>query len=1079
MSANGPPSNNPVPLEKTLVHMDLSKGLNERDRPETSDHTTLLTRVENLDQNQGGAWLKRAGSTNLGALSNGFAYTPARVLRLRDGLGMVDGNSNFYQYQESIGKFVQRGTVPEFSVQSDQIVSSGASVLPVIYSSGSSSLFHFVLHNAGLNVNATINSVILSVYDRQSGSTVAQYDLSKVGASAGPVQSPAAVFVDNRYIHVSYATGVAAVGCLGFVIDTQAVIIDQGLVSPVTLLAGSGTLVKDMEPGVGRSFIATQSAAGVMTVCYMTNAGTVVSVASPSAAAAPPVFRLAYNFNNGRLWWISTGTVGALNGTTLAVVVAEASHTVSLTGVTLFTIGVSAADNLRMATETPRTFGGINVTTVKLYKATAAGGTTLGLESTLDGWRIGSAPFDVNAVGYVNLYKESSYSLVPTVVVPTDSAQHGEPTIGPGTYNSCRLSATVEPFLAIRNGSPNGFIKIAATDSTLPTEFSIGVAVQTNARGYSYSVYALNTRTNFACQTFAGVNYFSGGVHCAFGGGDQVVEVGFLDIPRLNAVVSAVAGVTNGAYKYVLQYRYTDETGAVTWSRTSPVEPASPALLQVNMTASAPSVSSKDQRFGLGAQTSARISLEMYRTKAGGTQYYLCASSSAGTPFSGLATQVLVLGSGRLYTVTDNMSDTVLASQPLLFRQPGTPNSGLDRYPPPAGNVLCQHRDRLFTVDASGTRVCYSSFFVDGETAWYNPAFSFFVHGGSGRITAMTSMDGRLFIFKRDGIWVVDGDGPGEGGVIGNEFSPPQRLASEYGCVDHRSVVVTPDGIMYRSLRGIEQIDRGLRVKWLGERVFVTANNYPSTLASFVDTYGRVHFVCAQSFAATPALQANVLGVELVYDMTCDSWSAYYTASGACLKDGVMANLYQKGEVSCYAGAISCTYSNYSSGLDSDGTYTNYVKTTLETGWIRTGQQARQRISEAFLLAKKLSNHAIRISAAYDFVDTYTQTFTWQPDTLNTLSIEQLCLQILKPQTLALRLLVEEIAATDQVAYPSGAALGCAILGLTFNVAPMSGPPQVSAIAQGYVAPVVLLNLTTELLVILETELSATLTTEG
>jgi hypothetical protein len=342
----------------------------------------------------------------------------------------------------------------------------------------------------------------------------------------------------------------------------------------------------------------------------------------------------------------------------------------------------------------------------------------------------------------------------------------------------------------------------------------------------------------------------------------------------------------------------------------------------------------------------------------------------------------------------------------------------------------------------------------------------------------MVSMDGRLFVFKRDGVFVVDGDGPSEGGVAGNEFSPPQRLATEYGCVDHRSLVVTSDGIMYLSSRGIELLTRGLKVVWAGQRVVATVNANPAVLGSALDAAGRVHFCLASSTGNGPAEQDQIAGVEVVYDSSTDSWTTYYgnpgTGYGKCQKSTVMARLYGKGDVQCYANAAMCTYSDATSGLDGNGTYPPSV---METGWIRTGQQVRQRITDAYLLAKRRGNHAIRISAAYDFVDSYTQTFTWQPDVINAITIEQLCLQMVKPQCLAVRLLVEEIAATDQVTYPSAAGLGCAVLGLTFQVAPLGGAPTVSAVAQGFVAPPQ--ALTDELGEELRTELSAIITTES
>lgn len=1030
----------PMPLEKSLVHLDLSKGLNERDRPETANPMTTFSRVENLDQNQGGAWCKRAGGA---ALDNTSTFVPARVLRLRDGLGAVDDAANFYQYQESIGRYRARGTVPEFSVTSDTVVSSGPSTSPVIYSAGSSTLFHFMIHNAGLSVSSGQPSTYLSIYDRQSGAVVAQYDIGLIGGLNGA--GAIGCFVDNRYIHVGMVT---SVGHRGFVIDTQAPfpLTAASIVTFAALDAVAGGFVLDVEPGVGRSYFIIGGGIASRFMVSMSNALAVTLSAALTCGTSfnQPVV----SFSGTKVWYMSDTAIGALDSATLAVSVAAAAHGGPGSN---FAMAADRTDQVWCAYETATTFGGTTVTTVN-FKKTNAGGTTLsGITCTLDGWRLGSGPFEalLGAGGYamfIQLYKDSPLTIVPTVVVPMDGLVKSTPTVNANSYTSMKVSATVEPFLAVRNAGAAGsgtstlFLKVNATDRSTANEFGLGVAVQVNARGFGYSMFVLKPSASaIACQTFAGVNYMSGGSHCFYGGGERPVEVGFLDIPKTNSVVGA-AGLLNGSYKYVQQFRYTDETGAVTWSRTSPVEAISVTLKQVTMTCSTPNVTSKDKRSG-ATTTPPMCSVELYRTKAGGTQYYLCASSSVGS------SQVLVLGAGRMYSVSDNMSDATLATQPTLFRQPGTPNSGLDRYPPPAGSILCQHRDRLFTTDTWGNRVCYSSFFVDGETAWFNPAFSFFAHGGSGRITAMVSMDGRLFIFKRDSIFVVDGDGPGEGGVAGNEFSPPQRLATEYGCVDPKSVVVMTDGIMYRSSRGIELLTRGLQVKWIGERVVNTALAYPVPLASFLDTNGRVHFVCASSLGATPAAQGTISGVELVYDTTTDSWSAYYGNNGSGyglgMKDAVMANLYQKGEVACYAGVAATSYASSATGLDATATYVPWV---VETVWIRNGQQTRQRINTACLLAKKVAgaNHAIRISVAYDYVDGYTQVATFQPGVINATAIEMLLVNLVKPMCASARFLIEEIAPADIATFPVGTGLGAVILGISSEIVALPGTPKLA-----------------------------------
>ncbi len=365
---------------------------------------------------------------------------------------------------------------------------------------------------------------------------------------------------------------------------------------------------------------------------------------------------------------------------------------------------------------------------------------------------------------------------------------------------------------------------------------------------------------------------------------------------------------------------------------------------------------------------------------------------------------------------------------------------------------------------------------MDGETAWFNPVFSFFTHGGTGPITGLVSMDGRLFVFKRDGVFVVDGDGPAEGGVAGNEFSPPQRLATEYGCVDHRSIVVTTDGIFYRSPRGIELLTRSLQVRWIGDMVNVSVDANPYTCGAALDSFGRVHYLLADSVPSAVTV-AGLTGVELVYDLTFKLWTKYL-CTGSSLQYGeatqgvVIADIAGLGETIVYVDpALGATYADESLGLDR-GQY--YVPWVIESGWFRTGQQARQRISEIMLLAKKnaAANHAIKMSLAYNFSDTYTQTFTWQPGDLTGLPIEELVIQPEKPQSLAIRVKIEEVEPSsvgpstgftaelgtvlsylsnfslgvvpDATEFPVGTGRGCDVLGITVEIAQKRGMPKLS-----------------------------------
>ena len=264
-------------------------------------------------------------------------------------------------------------------------------------------------------------------------------------------------------------------------------------------------------------------------------------------------------------------------------------------------------------------------------------------------------------------------------------------------------------------------------------------------------------------------------------------------------------------------------------------------------------------------------------------------------------------------------------------------------------------------------------------------------------------------MFKKDAIFVVDGDGPGESGPSGNEFSPPQSLASRYGCVDHRSVVVTPDGIVYRSTRGIEMLTRSLSIKPIGQRVQTTVDNNLITTGACVNSSGRVHITLSATEAVTGVYPS--LGAEIVYDLIMDCWSVHkhtsYSGTYGQANQCVGAVLNDSVECLVYADSV------YGARATSPASFTDifsYVPFKIETGWIKQGPQARQRISDVLLLAKKrtAANHALTISLAYDYSDTYTQTNTWEPGALNALTLEELNLQPTKQQVLAIRIKIED-----------------------------------------------------------------------
>lgn len=1009
---------NPTPLEKQLLQIDFIKGVNEIDRPETSE--PCLTRVENLIQDQGGAYIKRAGTPKLGGVSTddtGAALTsPTKLLRLKEGLGMVGNSGKFYHYMESLSRFIVKDELPDFVIAgADTVCSSGANNVAVIHATASSSKFHVIIHDIGVGVSND-NGFRAVVYDRQSGGVIKNIDLgTDLGAAFTTWK---AVFVGDRYLHV-YAS--AGAGIKGIVYDTGTAPI-ASVAAAISLVSAASTNIIDHDRTSDRSFVISRDGSS-STIYGMTNAGAAISSSACTFSAT------SMSVSGTNVWYVgATNKESRLTTNVATITNASAAH--GLGSVGYIVANGSTLYNIRQAA---LTLGGATVNRI-----TATGGASV----NVTGWDIASAPFLDSGSG--NVYVHVTKSLGLTVVahaIANLSFASSNVDASLESYNSVRLAATLDPFLGVVNSYILKYFPVSSL------EYCPAVAIQTVSRGFGYSVFSMKPfdHSKIATQVFGGENYISGGTHCIYGG-NKIHEVGYVDMPVMDVAIGNGTGLT-GVVKYIAVYRYVDETGAVSWSRTSAAGSVTLSNDDVDITIVPPALTLRDYELTGNPQPHLQ-SVELYRTKVGGTQYYLCASSQIGTPASGLSTQLLVLGSTGLFTVTDSIADNTLAVQPALFRQPGTANSAVDRYPAPSGNVICQHKDRLFTVDPYGIRVYYSSFHVDGETAWYNPVFSFFVHGGSGPITAMVSMDGRLFIFKRDGIFVVDGDGPAEGGVSGNEFSPPHRLATEYGCIDQRSMVVTTDGIVYRSSRGIELLNRSLQVKWIGDRVQTTVDANPKVCGACLDTSGRVRIALASADTGT-AVQTATSGVELIWDTTSNGpmgcWTiSHHTDGGGtydrCVQDMCMANIYGIGETVCYADPTgSVCYSDIASGLDR-GTY--YIPWTVESNWIKVGVQARARISRGMLLAKKLTNHRMKLSAAFNYVDSYTQTSTWQPNIINAAGIEELELQLAKQNTLAVRMKFEENQPTDTGTYPITTGRGCDVLGIAFEIAPKAGAPK-------------------------------------
>lgn len=436
-------------------------------------------------------------------------------------------------------------------------------------------------------------------------------------------------------------------------------------------------------------------------------------------------------------------------------------------------------------------------------------------------------------------------------------------------------------------------------------------------------------------------------------------EFGFFETGQIRkiTVVADGAGIITNA-RYIVVYQWTDSSGNV--HRSAPSDPVSASsLASSRFEVAIPTIfvtHKVDKFFNLSFGTpNDSITAVVYRTENNGVTYYRAGSILMQGSFSGEVTFV------------DRIPDSTLITRELLYRQPGEIGAILPHVCPPAFQTVTSHNDRMFGVAEDGTTVWFSSKKVPGEGQWFSDIFQFQIESG-GKITALASQDGRLYVFKRNEIWAVEGDGPAENGD--GEFTP-YRLPSDVGCISQRSIAVTPSSLMFQSVRGIETLSRGQQGRWIGESVQSTLDAYPTVTSAVTDAKdGVVLFTCTNGGT----------GVTLVYDYLLGKWTVDRVASssnGIADNPAVHACIDGSGRYVRSCGPFLETQST--GNLDG----TTWVTLRIVTPWVKSaGLFGEQDAVSGMLMLRDIDGADVTMYAAYNYSGEWTSSRTWQAEEL-------------------------------------------------------------------------------------------------
>jgi len=202
-------------------------------------------------------------------------------------------------------------------------------------------------------------------------------------------------------------------------------------------------------------------------------------------------------------------------------------------------------------------------------------------------------------------------------------------------------------------------------------------------------------------------------------------------------------------------------------------------------------------------------------------------------------------------------------------------------------------------------------------------------------------MDYALYGFAKNEIFTVSGQPAGATGENGSLGSPELRFKG-IGCVNPKSVILTPKGLAFQSSKGIYLILRNQELSFIGEGPFDARTT--TIIGGYVDeTRSELHYVLST-------------GAEWVFNWQDNLWTVFTsiaTPYSVTLQGSTPVILTAAG-----------TYILDSSSVE-------VIPITMTTDWLSlTGIQGYQRVRNVELLLEYVASHTLQVDLYTDYDET-------------------------------------------------------------------------------------------------------------
>lgn len=462
--------------------------------------------------------------------------------------------------------------------------------------------------------------------------------------------------------------------------------------------------------------------------------------------------------------------------------------------------------------------------------------------------------------------------------------------------------------------------------------------------GVNIAIFSINDSSQQSSE-IASTLHLTGGQLWMYDG-VKPVEHGFHVWPEnIQLVKSNSTGtIANGTYFYAFTYEWTDNQGNL--HRSAPSIPEQMVLggAEDTITCYVPTL-----RLTYKTDPNS-VRIVGYRWSENQQTYYQFTSVTSPT-YNDPSVDFVV--------ITDTTPDSGILGNTLLYTTGGV----IENIAAPASKGSALFKNRLFLIDAENPNLLwYSKQVIQNVPVEMSDLLTLFVaptsgaQGSTGPVTCLSAMDDKLIIFKRDAIYYLTGTGPDITGA-NNDFTDPVFITSSVGCSNPDSIVLMPQGLMFKSDKGVWLLGRDLSTRYIGDAV-ENFNQYEVVGALAIPGTNQVRFTLSNS-------------VDLVYDYYQQQWGTFSNIQSisACLFNGKHTYLTQQGMVN---QELPGTYK--------DGAGTP-VLISFITPWINVaGLQGFERFYFMYLLGTYYTPFKLDVKLAYDYNPSASHNVIVTPD---------------------------------------------------------------------------------------------------